>query len=49
MPPLDELVEDAKDIKNMLQELSTNRPVVYGYETPEYNIDKTANEPDICE
>lgn len=49
VPPLDELIEDAKDIKNMLQELSSNRPVVYGYETPEYNIDKTANEPDICE
>lgn len=49
VPPLDELIEDAKDIKNMLQELSSNRPVVYGYETSEYNIDKTANEPDICE
>lgn len=49
VPPLDELIEDAKDIKNMLQELSSNRPVVYGYETPEYNIDKTADEPDICE
>ena len=33
----------------MLQELSSNRPVVYGYEISEYNIDKTANEPDICE
>lgn len=49
VPPLDELIEDAKNIKNMLQELSSNRPVVYGYETSEYNIDKTANEPDICE
>lgn len=49
VPPLDELIEDAKDIKNMLQELSTNRPVVYGYETPEYNIDKTKDEPDICD
>lgn len=49
VPPLDELIVDAKDIRNMLQELSSNRPVVYGYETSEYNIDKTNDEPDICE
>ena len=49
VPPIDELVEDAKEIKNMLNFLAIDRPVVYGYETSEYELEEENNEPDICE